>query len=216
MAGKRDYGQFCGLAGALNVVGERWTLLIIRELLINDARFNEVMDNLPGIGPNLLSERLRALVEHGVVEQLPVPGDARGKQYRLTELGQQLRAPVLALASWGLNFLSEDDSAGVVRAEWGFLAVQSMIKTSEIPPGDQTYEFRIGEHPFSIVVRDGAVRFERGAAPTPDLTITTDPDTFIRIGARMLTPFEAMANGQMKVEGDPETIHRCVRMFGLA
>src|SRR5688500_15485784 len=108
MAVKRDYGQFCGLAGGLNVIGERWTLLVVRELLIGPARFNDIMDNLAGIGPNLLADRLRTLVAHGVVEQASVPGDGRGKLYRLTALGEELRAPVLGLAKWGLGFLEAD------------------------------------------------------------------------------------------------------------
>src|ERR1041384_4723525 len=117
MAGKRDYGQFCGLAAGLNIVGERWTFLIVRELMISPVRFNEMIENLPGIGPNLLSERLRTLVEHGVIEQFPVPGDARGRLYQLTELGRELRGPLLALARWGMGFLGEEDG-GAVRAEW--------------------------------------------------------------------------------------------------
>lgn len=215
MTGKRDYGQFCGLAGALNVIGERWTLLVVRELLIGDARFSEIMENLPGIGPNLLAERLRVLAGHGVVEQLPVPGDARGRQYRLTERGRRLRGPVLDLARWGMELLSDEDSAGVVRGEWGFLAVQSMIRSDAVPDEDQTYEFRIGEQVFVVRVRTGVVSFARGGDPDADLVVTSDPDTFVRIGARMLTPFEAMAVGRIKVEGDQPAIHRCVRMLGL-
>jgi DNA-binding HxlR family transcriptional regulator len=216
VVGKRDYGQFCGLAGALNVIGERWTLLIVRELLIDAARFNHVMDNLPGIGPTLLAERLRTLVEHGVVEYLPVPGDARGKQYRLTEKGMALRGPVLQLAHWGMDFLSEEDSAGFTRAEWGFLAVQSMVRPDQVPTTDRTYEFRIGDHVFAILVRAGEVSFERGRTEDADLAITSDPDTFVKIGARMLTPFQAMAEGRIKVEGDPQAIHECIRMLGLS
>ncbi|MFC6092971.1 winged helix-turn-helix transcriptional regulator [Saccharothrix lopnurensis] len=216
MAIKRDYGQFCGLAGALNVIGERWTLLVIRELLIDGVRFTEIMDNLPGIGPNLLAERLRVLGEHGVVEQLPVRGDARGRQYRLTELGRRLCGPVLELARWGMSFLSDEDGAGVVRGEWGFLAVQAMVRPDAVPDEDQTYEFRIGEPVFVVRVRGGEVSFARGGDPAADLVVTSDPDTFVRIGAQMLTPFQAMAAGRIRVEGDQRAIHCCVRMLGLS
>lgn len=216
MAGKRDYGQFCGLAGGLNVIGERWTLLIVRELLISPARFNEIMDNLPGMGPNLLAERLRSLTEHGVIEQLPVPGDGRGKLYQLSPLGEQLRAPLLDLAKWGMQFLAENDRNGEVRAEWGFLAVQAMVIEDRIPPVDESYEFRVGDAVFTVEVVDGTVKFLRGAAADSVLTITSDPEMFVRIGARMATPFEALATGDIKIEGPAEAIQRCTRMLGLA
>ncbi|MCA1561454.1 MAG: winged helix-turn-helix transcriptional regulator [Chloroflexi bacterium] len=213
--GRRDYGQFCGLAAGLKIVGERWTFLVIRELMINPARFNEILENLPGIGPNLLADRLRMLTEHGVIEQLPVPGDARGRLYRLTEAGQELRRPLLALAKWGMRFLDEDDRAGVVRADWAFLAIQAMIVEDKIPDVDQVYEFRVGENIFTIKVHGGEVGFQRGSVSLPDLTIRCDPDTFVRIGARMLTPFDAIVAGDVKIEGEAEVIHRCTRMLGL-
>lgn len=215
MVGKRDYGQFCGLAAGLNVIGERWTLLIIREMLISPVRFNEMIDNLPGIGPNLLSDRLRSLTEHGVIEHAPVPGDGRGKLYQLTEAGRELRAPLLQLARWGMSFLDENDSDGVVRAEWGFLAVQAMINEDAIPDVDEVYEFRVGDHTFAIEVKSGQVAFTRGGSADPDLVITSDPDTFVRIGARLTTPFSAIATGNVKIEGDVEAIHRCTHMLGL-
>ena len=215
MAGKRDYGQFCGLAAGLNVIGERWTFLIVRELLIGPARFNEMIDNLPGIGPNLLAERLRTLAEQGVVEQVPVRGDGRGRQYQLTELGEQLRASLLSLAKWGMQFLVEHDREGAVRAEWGFLAVQAMVIEDRIPVVDESYEFRVGDQTFTIQVCGGAVRFMRGEGSAPELVITSDPETFVRIGARMTTPFDALATSDIKIEGSSGAIHRCTRMLGL-
>jgi DNA-binding HxlR family transcriptional regulator len=216
VSSKRDYGQFCGLAGALNVIGERWTLLVVRELLIGPARFNELLDNLPGMGPNLLTERLRTLVELGVGAQQPVPGDGRARQYALTEVGEQLRRPVLALARWGLQFLDEDDSTGATRAAWGFLAVQSMVCPEAVPDVSEVYEFRVAEQVFSIAVRDGGVTFGRGPVREPDLTVECDPDTFVRIGARMMSPYDAIATGAVKITGAPESVQRITRMLGLA
>lgn len=215
MSVRRDYGQFCGLAAGLNIVGERWTLLIVRELLIAPMRFNNLLENLPGMGPNLLTDRLRMLTEHKVIEALPVEGDSRGKMYRLTEVGEVLRIPVLALANWGMQFLGESDAKKTVRDEWGFLALQSMINYDRIPNVDEVYEFRVGDHCFAIEVRDGSATFVSGSVPLPDLTITCAADTFVRIGARMLTPFDAIVTGDVKVDGDPEVIHRCTRMLGL-
>ncbi|WP_253774877.1 winged helix-turn-helix transcriptional regulator [Goodfellowiella coeruleoviolacea] len=215
MSSKRDYGQFCGLAGALNVIGERWTLLIVRELLIGPTRFTELIENLPGIGPNLLTERLRALVERGVVVQQPVPGDGRARQYALTELGEELSGPVLALARWGLRFLDEADSSGATRAKWGFLAVQAMVREDRVPDVDEVYEFRVADQVFSISVTAGAVSFGRGPVPAPDLAVECDTDTFVRIGARLLSPLQAIAAGAVKISGSPAAAERCTRMLGL-
>ncbi|MBW4722028.1 winged helix-turn-helix transcriptional regulator [Saccharothrix obliqua] len=215
MSSKRDYGQFCGLAGALNVIGERWTLLVVRELLIGPARFTELIDDLPGIGPNLLTERLRGLVERGVVTQQPVPGDGRARQYALTPVGEELAGPVLALARWGLRFLDEEDSTGATRAKWGFLAVQAMVREDRVPDVDEVYEFRVAGQVFTIAVTAGAVAFGRGPRTAPDLAVECDADTFVRIGARMLSPLRAIATGAVKISGSPAAAERCTRMLGL-
>jgi DNA-binding HxlR family transcriptional regulator len=214
VAGKRDYGQFCGLAAGLNVVGERWTLLVIRELLVSPARFNEMMDNLPGIGPNLLAERLRMLADAGVVEQLPVVGDGRGKLYQLTERGAELRMPLLVLTRWGMAFLGEDDEDGVIRPKWAFLAIQAMVREDAVPDVHEVYEFRIGDEAFLIEVKQGEATFASGGAADLDVVIVGDPRTFVRLGANVVTPFIAIATGRVRIEGDPDAIHRCTRMLG--
>ncbi|MFJ9319935.1 winged helix-turn-helix transcriptional regulator [Streptomyces globisporus] len=212
---KRDYGQFCGLAAGLDIIGERWTLLIVRELLIGPARFKGLLENLPGIGPNLLTDRLRMLGDHGLVEQASVADDGRARLYRLTASGQELREPVLALARWGLKFLDVSDADGATRAEWGFLAVQAMIVDDAVPQVDEVYEFRVSEQTFQILVRDGRVSFERGAVAEPSLTIECDAGTFVRVGARMLSPFQALATGDIRIKGEPEAVLRCTLMLGL-
>ncbi|XVS61675.1 winged helix-turn-helix transcriptional regulator [Actinosynnema sp. CA-299493] len=216
MKSRRNYGQFCGLAAGVGVIGERWTLLIVRELLISPQRFGSLSDNLPGIGPNLLIERLRALGEAGVIEQRPVAEDKRGRSYRLTEVGEGLRPVVLTIAKWGMGFLRESDAEETVRAEWGFLALQSMVERDRIPDVDETYEFRVDDRNFTIEVRGGDIAFVPGPATEPDLTLTCAADTFVRIGARLLTPLDAIATGEVKVDGDVEVVERCTRMLGLA
>ncbi|MFJ9431937.1 winged helix-turn-helix transcriptional regulator [Streptomyces sp. NPDC101490] len=213
---KREYGQFCGLAVGLDVIGERWTLLIVRELLIGPARFKSLLENLPGIGPNLLTDRLRMLGEHGLVEQTSVADDGRARLYRLTEAGQELRESVLALARWGLKFLDESDTAGATRAEWGFLAVQALVIDEAVPEVDETYEFEVGDQTFQILVRGGKVSFERGSVAEPALTISCDAGTFVRVGARLLSPFQAIATGDVRVKGDPGAVLRCSLMLGLS
>ncbi|WP_285731263.1 winged helix-turn-helix transcriptional regulator [Nocardiopsis sp. ATB16-24] len=217
MTNKRDYGQFCGLAAGLDIVGERWTLLIVRQLLIGPARFNELLHDLPGLAPNLLSERLRTLTAYGLVSVSAAPGDARGKVYELTEEGVSLREPVLALARWGLSQLSKKEViGGVVRAGWGFLAIQAMTIPEFIPQISERYEFHIDDEVFGVRVGGGEAEFVRGPLSPPDLVIHSSAETFVRVGTKMLTPFEALATGDMRVEGSAEAVHRCSRMLGLA
>lgn len=212
---KRDYGQFCGLAAGLNILGERWTLLIIRELLIDTARFSELLESLRGIGPNLLTERLRSLEKNGIVAQVPVPDDLRGRYYRLTARGEELRQPVLGLARWGMPFLHERDAHGTVRADWGFLAVQAMVRQEHIPDCHECYLFEVGDRNFTIEVDRGHVTYSRRRPADPDLIIATDAETFIRIGARMISPFEALVKGTIRMDGDLDVIQRCSAMLGL-
>jgi len=213
---KRHYGQFCGLAAGLDIVGERWTLLIVRELLLAPARFSELADNLPGIGPNLLSDRLRSLTERGLIAAAPVPGDGRGKQYRLTHLGEQLRQPLLELARWGMSFLSEKDAAGgVSRGAWEFLAVQAMAHGHEVPNVTEAYEFRVDDDVFHFRLSGGKATPARGAAGEPSVVVHADATTFVKIGAAMLKPLDALESGALRIDGDDAAARRCARLLGL-
>ncbi len=216
MADRRSYGQFCGLATALDVLGDRWTLLIVRELVIAPRRFNELADNLPGIGPNLLSERLRSLTECGVIERGTVSGDGRGRVYALSETGRALREPVLQLARWGMRLLTPDQVEGEARAEWCFLAIGAMIDASAVPDRDESYEFRVDDEVFSVVVAGGTVSTVPGAAEHPVLEVVTDARTFIEIGAALTTPFEAAVSGRLVMTGDLAAVGRCNALLGLS
>jgi DNA-binding HxlR family transcriptional regulator len=213
---RRRYGQFCGLAAALDVVGERWMLLIVRELLIGPARFNDLLNNLPGIGPNLLSARLRSLQQAGLVEQLRLEADGRGRQYCLTAAGQELRAVVLPLAHWGMRQLNEQHAAhDEARADWGFLAVQAMIHEAEAPDVNEVYEFRIDDRVFHIAVHDGVATSERGPGNNPAMVAQTDATTFVKIGAQLISPLTAVLAGDLKITGDTAAVQRCTTLLGL-
>src|SRR5436305_5264922 len=104
---RRSYNQYCGLAAALDMLGERWTLLIVRELLVRPCRYRDLLANLPGIGTNLLAERLKFLTDNGIVQQRDVGGRSKRQVYELTNAGQALRPVVLSLARWGLEHVSD-------------------------------------------------------------------------------------------------------------
>jgi DNA-binding HxlR family transcriptional regulator len=216
MVSRRHYGQFCGLASALDVIGERWTILILRELLIGPARFSDILDNLPGIGPNILAERLRMLRDEGLAAAESVPDDRRGKQYRLTPRGEDLSDPILGLARWGMRQLTDAGAqTDTSRAAWGFLAVRSMTDAGRLPDVVESYEFHVDDEAFHIDVDHGRAQAGRGPAADPVLTITTDAITFIRIGAGLLSPFDAVLSGLVKANGDPLAIQRCTTLLGL-
>ena len=211
---RRNYGQYCGLAGALDVIGERWTLLIVRELLVGPCRYNELQHNLPGIGTNLLADRLRFLTDTGLVRQCTRPG-SKVRVYELTEQGEGLRETVLALARWGLGLLQAPAAEDVVRPRWAALAVEAMIDPAMAGP-DEQYEFRIDDEVFHTVVEDGAVSVRHGKCETdPALVVTTDALTFVEIGAGRLIPLEATLTRRLSMEGDDEVVLRCSRLLGL-
>jgi alkyl sulfatase BDS1-like metallo-beta-lactamase superfamily hydrolase len=145
-----------------------------------------------------------------------MPSDRRGRRYLLTPMGEELRQPILALARWGMQLLDEDRAkAEGSRAPWGFLAVQAMMDGSRVPGVTEDYEFRVDDESFHIHLDQGVVTASRGASDSPALTITTDAVTFIRIGAQLVTPLDAVLSGLIKAEGDLEAMSRCTALLGL-
>jgi DNA-binding HxlR family transcriptional regulator len=211
---RRDYRQYCGLAAALDVLGERWTLLIVRELLLGPRRYGELLAELRGIGTNLLAERLKFLVERGVLRHAADAGNERA--YELTELGEELKEPVLGLARWGLTQLKPPTGDELIRPHWGFLAVQSMMDAERAPVMDEDYEFHVDDSVFHIRVCDGRASAFQGACPDqPTMIARVDSATFLEIGARWLSPFEALTSGRLVIDGDPAAIMRCSILLGL-
>ncbi|WP_328608888.1 winged helix-turn-helix transcriptional regulator [Amycolatopsis sp. NBC_00345] len=214
MAERRNYGQFCGFATALDLLGERWTLLIVRELLLGPRRFSELAENLPGLGPNLLTDRLRALTKNGVIARSVVEGDRRGKAYELTPAGESLREPVLELARWGLAY-AEPNAGGETRADWAVLAVQALMRPDAVLTVDENYEFHVDDQVFHIAIEAGRARVGRGPAVEPVLHLVTDARTFVEIGSGAISPFRAVLSERLKMIGDPEAVARCGDLLGL-
>jgi DNA-binding HxlR family transcriptional regulator/putative sterol carrier protein len=213
---RRAYDQECGLAYGLDVVGERWTLLIVRELLLRPRRYHELLEGLPGIGTNLLAERLSFLTETGIVE--PIDPGRRTGGYALTELGRTLHEPVLALARFGLRIgAGRPRAAGVVvRAGWAALAIEAMIDTGRRAEADETYQFQVDEEIFHVAAGGGRVEVRPGPAAAPDLIATTTSGVFFNLGMRRLDPIEALVSGAVRVTGAPAAVPRCLRLLGLS
>jgi DNA-binding HxlR family transcriptional regulator len=211
----RSYQQYCPAARALDVIGERWTLLVIRELLTGPKRYTDLQDGLPGIGPNVLAERLRSLEDSGLVEKHRMPPPAASTVYQLTELGEGLQPVLGSLFEWGLQLVGKPASGDAVKASYWLPAIQAAVRPDALGPDvHDTYEFRVGDESIVVTAEAGAVRVTAGAVDDPDVILTMDHVTFARIARGRLTSLEAMERGQLKVEGDAGAAERCAQLFG--
>ena len=213
---KRSYNQYCAVARALDIVGERWTLLIVRELLTGPKRFKDLLEGLPGIGTNLLAARLKDLEGYGIVRRATLPPPAASKVYELTELGQSLEPVIAALGRWGLEFLGTPDREDDLRPAWAVVAMRSALKRAAPLGLQETYEFHIDEKAFHLRVRDGEVEALQGPAVDPDLVVRGDTQAFLALATGRVEPKEALDSGEIRIEGDQEILARCVEVLGLS
>jgi DNA-binding HxlR family transcriptional regulator/putative sterol carrier protein len=213
----RSYQQFCPAARALDVIGERWTLLVIRELLAGPKRYTDLQDGLPGIGPNVLAARLRSLEEAGVVEKKRLPPPAASTVYVLTERGAALRKVLAELFEWGLGLTDKPGKGETVRASYWLPAIEAAVREGRRPEEDvnDVYEFRIGEESIAVRVAGGEVRVSADRPDKPDVVLTTDARTFAELGRGATTSAAAIESGRLSVEGDPEAAARCAALFGM-
>ncbi|GAA1798622.1 winged helix-turn-helix transcriptional regulator [Luedemannella flava] len=212
---RRTYGQQCGLAYALDIVGERWTLLIVRELLNGPRRYGELVDALPGIGTNLLADRLAFMTEAGIIR--PLDERRRTAGYELAEQGERLRESVLALARFGLGVMADRPDASratITRASWAALAIEAMVDPARAR-ADETYEFDVDGEVFHVTAHAGSVVTRPGPAAGHTLRIGTDARTFFDLGSRVLDPIEAILSGAVTASGPPAAVPRCLFLLGL-
>jgi DNA-binding HxlR family transcriptional regulator/putative sterol carrier protein len=213
----KSYQQFCPVARALDIVGERWTLLIVRELLWGPKRYTDLQTGLPGIGPNVLADRLRTLETAGVVAKRRLEPPAASTVYELTDLGSGLRPVVTDLFDWGLGLLANASDEDAIRASYWLPGIETAAHAGSIDPDcEDVYEFRIGEERVTIEVAGGEVHARQGSATSPDLVLQTDPETFAGLGLRRISPGDAIKQGRLRIEGDPAAGLRCARIFQLA
>lgn len=213
--GRRTYDQFCAAARALDLIGERWTLLVVRELVLGQKRYTDLLEGLPGIGPNVLAARLKDLQAAGIVRRTKLPPPAASTVYELTELGEGLRPVLFQIARWGLNFLDEPRPDDAFRPEWLLGAVRAAVRPKASRGVRESYEFRIGGHVFHVDADDGQVEVREGPAPEPAATFTTDFRTFAALGAGQLDPDDAIRSGAVTLEGDPEASVRAGAILGV-
>ncbi len=206
---KRSYSQYCGLAHALDLIGDRWTLLIVRDLATGPRRFGDLLAGLPGLSTNLLSERLKHLEGEGLVERTVADG---GLAYALTEDGDRLAFAMAPLGAWGATRLGPRGERAF-RPEWLVFSLQSLFKRDEAKGVHDCYEFRVDGGPIWAVVEDGECEITLDKPCEPDFVLETDVATLAKLGDRMLTIDEAVSAGDAAFDGDVAAGSRALRIF---
>jgi DNA-binding HxlR family transcriptional regulator len=204
----RSYGQYCGLAKALDVIGDRWSLLIVRELLLRErCRYTDLRHGLPGIATNLLAARLRELEAAGVVEREEAPPPVATTLFRLTERGRQLGTAVKALGAWGAPLLADAPEDDEFRSHWLALPVGLHLRDRRPDEPPIEIEVRVDELPVVIETADGRVRTRPGPAGKPDAVIAGPPRLAVGVFSGRIALDDARAQG-LEYEGDPEVLRR--------
>ena len=214
MASPRTYGDLCGVARALDQVGERWALLVVRELLLGPKRFTDLREGLPHISPDILSQRLRELERDGIVGRRKLAPPAGSRVYELTERGRELEPVVLALGRWGSGapFPAGEARIGV---DSTMIALRTLFDAGAAKGLDASYELRFGDQRFRVRVADGRLELARGEADAPDAVIATDPGTLSMLLWHDRPLADALRTGDAVVEGDRGAAARFLELFPL-
>ena len=211
---KRTYGDRCGVARALDLVGERWALLVVRELLLGPKRFTDLRAGLPHVGPDVLAQRLRDLEQSGIARRGTLPPPAGSRVYELTERGRELEPVVLALGRFGSVAPFPPGEAGI-GVDAVVIALKSLFAPAAADGTAASYELRLGEQRFRFEVADGRLEIARGSAPAPHAIIETDPGTLASVLWHGRKLDEARRAGDLVIEGDRTAVTRLLALFPL-
>lgn len=201
------YARFCSLARGLDVVGERWTLVVLQELLHSPRRYSELRSLLPGIGSNVLSDRLRNLERHGLVERVPGPV-GEGVEYALTTRGRQLGPAMALFRQWGLDELLPPAGKGLPRVHDLSYAVPADLALHE------SYQWQIDDDLYALAIDGQALTVDRGPARHPALTLTTTRDFMRRWTAGETTWDAGRSSGEVTVQGSAAAWDRMLLATG--
>jgi DNA-binding HxlR family transcriptional regulator len=212
MASKRTYGDPCGIARALDLVGERWALLVVRELVLGPKRFTDLRAGLPNLGPDVLSQRLRDLEQAGIVQRRTLPPPAGSRVYELTEWGRELEPVLLALGRWGSRapFPPGDEPLGV---DAFILALETVFDPSAAEGLTATYELRLGEQSFTARVGEGRLEVARATPERPDAVISADPAALTAVLWHGRGLAEAQRAGEITIAPNRFAAGRFLKLF---
>ena len=214
---RRSYQQSCSIASGLDVLGERWTLLLVRELMLGPQRFSDLLGSLDGIGPNTLAARLKGMEADGLVTKRRLPAPAGSVVYELTERGRALEPVLVEVARWGRSLLPEQP--GSTRPGWVVLGLKAAFDPAGLKGIDGidgreiVYQLWVGDEGYVVTVRDRELSVGRGEHPRPDATVVTDDETLYLLGNGRLRLREAVDSGRFRIEGDPVAVRAWAKAF---
>jgi DNA-binding HxlR family transcriptional regulator len=208
----RTYGDGCGIAHALDLVGERWALLAVRELVLGPKRFTDIRGGLPNASPNVLAQRLRELEQAGIVRRRKLPPPAGSWVYELTDWGRELEPIVRSFGLWALRSPSFPRDAPL-GADSVVLALGTFFDAQGAAGLSARYELRLDDDTFHAVIADQAIELGRGPAEEPDATIETDAGTLSGVLWQGRELGDALAAGEISITGDRRAAERFVKLF---
>ena len=210
------YGQYCGLAKTLDLVGERWTLLVIRELSFGPRRFADLVGGLRGISTAVLTERLNRLEDARLIIRRTSPPPAASKVYALTQDGQELGRAIIPLAAWGIRILAANrrKRTEAFRPAWGLLFLRETFDALSARDVHDVYEFHIDDSVVSVIVDDGEMQVIEGqSGRSVDVEIHVDATTFIDVGVGRLRGRDAIRQGKLRLVGSEAALRRYSRII---
>lgn len=210
----RSYGQFCGFARALELVGERWTLLVVRDLVRGPKRFTELRRGLPRIPTNILSARLKELEDAGVLRRRVLPRPAAGVVYELTGYGQELEDIVLRLGLWGARSLGDPRPDDIVTTDSLILALRATFLPEAAGDLRAGYQLNLGDVVVHARIDQGSLEAGEGPLAGADLVIETGPAIRALLSGEV-SPGEAVQTGCVRLTGDPDLLTRFVEAFHI-
>ena len=204
----RSYAQYCSIAKALDVVGDRWTLLIIRELLIRGAcRYTDLKNGLPGIATNLLSDRIRELESAGLIRREDAPPPVATSLFHLTEAGAELQPVLDALGQWGVRYMAEPADGDAFRGHWFAFPASFFLRDRDPGGPPVSIELRTASNPVVIEVSGGSATTRLGPATAPDLVLSGEPRLILALFSGHLTAAEVTDRG-LEISGDTSVLQR--------
>jgi DNA-binding HxlR family transcriptional regulator len=211
---RRGYSQYCAVASALDVVGERWTLLIVRDLFLGPKRYTDLRAGLPGIATDLLTARLRTLEGSGLVQRRTLPKPAPATVYELTDRGRLLGPALGALARVGFAFLDEPRDDTHMPPERLVLALRAAFDATVVADHRATYQLLLDDEAFYLAVDGSEIDVAPGITPHATLTLSTSPVTLTRL-LRRTDPDDAIARGDLRLEGRRSSLDDFLAAFAL-
>lgn len=214
----RSYDQYCGLAGTLDLVGERWTLLIVRELMAGPQRYTDLAQSLPGIGTSLLASRLKKLESSGVITKDWLAPPAASAVYRLSGIGEELARALTPLMLWGLRHAlpAQPGPETQVKPAWALMTLVYGLDPAALAGIDATYTVFVDGEPVHLRFRDGKASVLAGSEHVDaDATVRLDAATVAALGAGRVSVLDATLTGRLTIEGDEAAIATLIDLFAM-